>query len=434
MSVLFFEKEFSSNVSSSPKNIGYFKGLALKRYKEIGLPTSKNENWKYTNVKSLLKKPWTVEAESQPDSEIPLESENQLIFSNGLFIINKSTWDKNSIEVLQVSSDEITSEQRERIESTISTLEDGFAALTVGLGDDFFMIRVLPEARLKSPLVIRHLFSGIQSQENRYSASTIFLEVGRGSEVDVVEQVYGNDSFAIWSNTFLDISISQNARISLARLQSLSSESQYIGGVRIQQDRDSYANCVTFTQGGSVLRNSVVMEQRGDAATSECHGLYLCQGNEHTDHRVTIRHMKPHGVSRQLFKGVLKDYSRAVFNGKIFIAEGAQKVDSEQLNNNLLLSPRAEADSKPELEVYADDVKANHGSAIGQIDKDQLFYLMTRGIPKNEAIRILAKGFIEDVELKINSKALKPFVRVWIESGMAIFQESLETSRGFLGE
>ena len=143
-----------------------------------------------------------------------------------------------------------------------------------------------------------------------------------------------------------------------------------------------------------------------------------------------MRHLKPHGRSRQLYKGVLKGKSRSVFNGKIYIEKDAQQIDSNQLNNNLILSQGAEADSKPELEVYADDVKANHGSAIGRLDEDQLFYLMSRCLSKAEAVQYLARGFVRDVSLHLQSRALRAEAEKWILTQFSEFQKSIEEEAG----
>lgn len=185
-----------------------------------------------------------------------------------------------------------------------------------------------------------------------------------------------------------------------------------------------------MTASNGLVRQSYTIEQCGENAESSCNGLYLADGVEHSDHRVVMRHLKPNGRSRQLYKGVLKGKARTVFNGKIYIEKDAQKIDSNQLNNNLILSQGAEADSKPELEVYADDVKANHGSSIGRLDEDQLFYLRSRCLSRAEAVQYLARGFVRDVSLQLQSLRLRDAAEIWISKQFGEFQKSIEQEAG----
>ena len=181
-----------------------------------------------------------------------------------------------------------------------------------------------------------------------------------------------------------------------------------------------------LNSGAAWARGSLKIDIKGEHCEANIHGLTLARGEQHIDQRVEVNHHAALTTSSQLFKGVLKDHARGVLNGKIFIARDAQKVVSSQLNHNLLLSSTAEADTKPELEIYADDVKANHGASVGQLDEAKLFYLLSRAIPRHEAVQMLARAFAGDVLMKVPALALRELLSEQVAAVLPDFAPQME--------
>lgn len=399
------------------------KGLssgAFEAFEKLGFPDRKNENWKYTNINALLAKDlqFVPAADSQK-----VASGSGFHFKNG-HLVSAPQMDG----VLWKSLGAGSLGEGDLSEFPLaSQLADGFEALAVSAPSEILYIDIPANTVVAEKITLDFDFQS-GNEETLYQP-LVYVRIGKGSEAHFLEAINGNGREMV--NVRMQMQLADGARAHHVKLVHATESHRNVASLEVFQGRDSFFQSSCFTSGGKVLRHSVTVHQQESGAESVCNGLYLTKDKEHTDFRVNMRHLKPHGTSRQLYKGVLKDSSRAVFNGKIYIEKDAQKTDSSQLNNNLVLSRKAEADSKPELEVYADDVKANHGSAIGQLDQDQLFYLMSRAISREEAVKILARGFVEEVVLKVESPALREESLKWLEASLVNFQQSLEQSRGF---
>lgn len=406
---------------------------ALEQLVEKGFPTTQDEFWKYTDLNKHLKRPWQLisagglsERESQA---LAGPSASSLCFFNGVFTKGASDWNPE-LEVKSLESE---------LPKDFMGFENlsAFGLLNVAYQRDRVRVRVPKGVRLEHPVKVSYLLENLfelPTESSSLCNSWLELVVEEGAEIQLIEDFFQLAGFPTVTNNHLQITLEPNARCEHLRLINGEEGSQHFGQSFVCQQRDSFYSVTTMSAGSSFVRQSCTIEQVGENAESLCNGLYLCDGAQHSDHRVVMRHLKPHGMSRQLFKGVLKGRSRSVFNGKIYIEKQAQKIDSNQLNNNLILSPGAEADSKPELEVYADDVKANHGSAIGRLDEDQLFYLMSRCLSRSEAVQHLARGFVRDVSLQIRHRDLSACAESWISRQFGEFQKSIEQEAGVGGE
>ncbi len=393
---------------------------AFCAFERMGFPSRKNEDWKYTNINALL----ASDIQFVPAApEVKITTGNSFELRNGHLVgaqvLDGVSW--RSLGTRTLTDQDISDL------SSIS-FKDGFEALSLSAPSDILVIEVSSGASIKDVLTLNSIYSS--PVDTSFCQPLVLIQVGKGAELHLHENIQGKGSGLV--NSLVKLQLADSARVHHVKQVIASGSHKSISGLEVSQGRDSFFQSSCFFCGGKVLRHSVTVQQNGTGSESICNGLYLAKDKEHIDFRVNIRHLKPYGVSRQLYKGVLKDSSRAVFNGKIYIDKGAQKTDSSQLNNNLILSKKAEVDSKPELEVYADNVKANHGSTIGQLDKDQLFYLMSRAISREEAIKILAKGFVEEVLLKVESKELRACAYSWLENSLVDFQQSLEQSKRFV--
>jgi Fe-S cluster assembly protein SufD len=410
--------------SSSPVALPYLEklqDLAWSQFLELGLPNRTDEMWKYTNLASVLSSPLSL-VQKQKSLTTTLASDSKLVFLDGVLVALPAELIRQGLLITSSSARTLTESQAKKIYQSTSKVRDGVQAIGLSAPTDVVYIEVLKSTRLEKPLTIEYRSTGA----SHWIQPLMYIDVAENAELQLLEIAATGESEEGIINGQLQIAIGSRAQVHHLRSLSLSASTKYLSRVSVQQKLLSHYQSTILARGGSILRNVLIVEQQEPQAEAECNGLYLTENKEHSDHRVVIHHLAERGWSRQLYKGVLKDASRAVFNGKIYIGPGAQKVDSKQMNQNLVLDRRAEIDSKPELEVYADDVTANHGSAIGQLDPQQLFYLMSRAIPRPEAIRILSKGFIEEVVLKVRSKALRAASDEWMMLALDHFQKSVE--------
>ena len=203
------------------------------------------------------------------------------------------------------------------------------------------------------------------------------------------------------------MNIAKGSRVSHARFNLTQASGVQLGYTQIAQARDSFCETYQFSLSGRISREDLEIRLNESGAEVVLDGLYMTDGVRHVDHSTSVEHAAPHTTSSQLYKGILNDESRAVFNGRVRIHRDAQQVNASQLNNNLLLNKRAEVDTKPELEIDADDVKASHGATIGQIDPEHVFYLRARAIPEKEALQMIANGFAQDVAFRIRNTEIR---------------------------
>jgi Fe-S cluster assembly protein SufD len=217
-----------------------------------------------------------------------------------------------------------------------------------------------------------------------------------------------------FSNAVTEIVAGEGAVFDHYKLQRENDQSFHIGMLRIYADRNANAASCSISLGGALVRNEVAAVLDGEGADCTLHGLYLARGRQHVDNHTTLDHAKPHGSSRELYHGILGDAASAVFNGRIIVRPGAQKTDALQRNRNLLLSPDAVIDTKPQLEIYNNDVRCTHGATIGQLDAEALFYLRSRGIGAEEARNILIHAFAADIVERVKPAG----VRAWVEQAL----------------
>ncbi len=233
------------------------------------------------------------------------------------------------------------------------------------------------------------------------------IVLGRDSQVSVVESYVAPDSDIYLTNAVTDIVVGEGARLDHYKLQHESPRAFHIGRARVSQQRDSrFASC-SIAFGGRLVRNDVHAVLRGEGAECALNGLFVIGGQQHSDTHTVVDHAAPHGTSRQLYKGVLDGRARGVFNGRIVVRPGAQKTDAHQTNKNLLLADGVEVDSKPQLEIFADDVKCSHGAADGQLAAEALFYLKSRGLDEAAARALLTYGFASEVLARIPDATIR---------------------------
>ena len=383
-----------------------------------GLPTRSLEAWKYTNLAPLLEGEWVV-AEAFVDDELPArdlfpvydgDKSAEIALLNGRLVLPWSSKDFGPITVR-------TSNEVEALPA-LATFEPKSSgalgarrspiqgSLNASLLRDVIVIDIKPGTILKKPFVISTFSFGTESL-TKWSAAAprLVINVGAGCEFAIVE-MSGGEGRTI-NVPMTSINVAKGSRVSHARLNTNQDAGVQLGYTQISIGRDAFCETFQFTLGGRLSREDLDVHLTESGAEVSLDGLYLADRKRHVDHSTNVEHIAPHTTSSQLYKGILNDESRAVFNGRVHIHRDAQKSMAAQLNNNLILSKRAEIDTKPELEIDADDVKASHGATIGQIDPEHVFYLRARAIPEADAIKMLAKGFAQDVAFRIQNEAIR---------------------------
>ncbi len=395
---------------------------AMERFEELGFPSVKNEEWKYTNVAAIAKGNFTSTGSAAPSSlttdvnELaslgsPETASSQLIVVNGELRNELSSVAALPPEVVVIElSQAIADERYQEIVRTnlgrhADYIANGFTALNTALISTGVFVYIPKGVEVETPIQV--LFISDRSATSAASFPRILVVAEENSSATIVESYASTHDEEYFTNAVVEIALGDGARLEHYKVQRESLEAFHVATSVADLGRNSSYDSTTITFGAKLSRHDygVVMDHEG----AECwvDGLYLVTGSQHTDTHSLIDHRKPHCTSHQLYKGILDGNSRAVFNGKVFVRHDAQKTDAMQTNKNLLLSNEARVDTKPQLEILADDVKCAHGAAVGQIDEEELFYLETRGIHPDLARNLLTYGFAEEVIGKIKLDSIR---------------------------
>ncbi|MGH9802822.1 MAG: Fe-S cluster assembly protein SufD, partial [Blastocatellia bacterium] len=282
--------------------------------------------------------------------------------------------------------------------------DHAFTALnTANIGDGAF-VHIAKGKVVEAPI---HLLFISTATEPTVSHPRILIVAEEASIATVIESYASPNESVYFTNAVTEVFTAEGAVLDHYRLQEESERAFHIATTEVHQQRKSNYTSFAISLGAEIARHNLNVALNDEHIETTIDGLYIVTGRQHTDSHTVIDHLKPRCNSHQLYKGILDGRGRAVFNGKVFVREGALLTDARQLNKNLLLSPEAHVDTKPELEIFADDVKCSHGATVGQLEGDELFYLVSRGLPQERAQALLTFGFAEDVISKIKSKSVR---------------------------
>lgn len=379
---------------------------ALELLKTKGFPGPKAEEYKFTRLTKAISG-FDLKGSTAPESPSVIiedvkkkhEGANVLIFVNGSYD------DAESVVVSPAS--ELTIEplaSREDLSEWLESNDDEFAAQNDVYANSGVVVEVAKGKTVSSP-VICYYFS-VAGGSNTGFTKNLYL-ANESSHADFVHfhvsvgggKTYTNESKYYW--------VKSNADIGLYKIQEESSEAVYVGNTFVHQERDSRFSSYVFTFDGELVRNNLNIKIDGEGCESNMYGLYLTKGKTHVDNHTAVDHMQPNSVSNELYKGIIDDQSRGVFNGKIYVRQAAQKTNAFQSNGNILLSDKAIVNTKPQLEIWADDVKCSHGCTTGQLDEEAIFYLRARGIDKTKAQSMILLASVAEVIEKIKLGWLK---------------------------
>ena len=377
------------------------------------LPTRKTENWKYSSkyLKLTDEMAFSLPTAGKTGSALAVPG-YKVVFINGMMMPEASEYpDPSDILIRRFGdlSDAEASELAERLDSTLDRKAVQLAGLNSARFEDGLVIHLKSGAVLDQPLFIIH---EVTADASGSAFPRIFVDAGRNSQITLVEEYISSGQEAVMVNSVTEFTLAEGANVTNIRLSMGGDNVQHVGATGVRQQRSSRfeSHCVGF--GGPLRRHDLQVRLEGEGAECKLNGVFVTQGKQHFDNHTTIEHVAPHCDSEETYRNIAADSSHAVFNGRIHIHQDAQKSNANMNNNNLLLSTGAEIDTKPELEIYADDVKCAHGATIGQLDEESLFYLVSRGIGRREANVLLIMAFINELVAQIPVEAVKETVHI----------------------
>jgi Fe-S cluster assembly protein SufD len=388
---------------------------ALERFAQSGYPTTRDEEWKYTNVSRIERQAFLAIAETAAEIDAASallgtlaperETGHWLVFVNGRHAPSLSSLRPLPAGVELGSLAQALQQMPEMLEPYLSdrTAQTVFGGLNTAFMADGAWLHVPQDTLIEEPIHL--LFLATQNGAAVYPRNVLVAEPG--ARATVIEHYAGLDDVVYLTNAVTQIFTARGAVLEHYKLQQESAQAFHVAGVHAQQQQDSRLESHSISLGALLARNDITTAFGAPGCEVTLNGLYLVGGRQHVDNHTRVEHAAPHGTSHEYYRGGMDGTSRAVFNGKVIVHAGAQKTNAHQANHNLLLSRDAEVDTKPQLEIYADDVQCTHGATVGQIDDEQLFYLQSRGIEAGMAQSLLVHAFAHDVIERIRVESLR---------------------------
>jgi len=408
------------HTAESPAWLAALRADALEQFRARGLPTLRDEDWKYTDLRPLEKHRFAAangegEGEGGAAALVKEAALHSVTPHRLVFVNNRLRADLCKLpDVAGLSVGSLRTAQLEHPEALRPHLDQlaargrhGFTLLNSAAMDDGAVITVADGAIIDAPLEI--LFLSAAAAPVMVQPRNLIV-AGRGSAVTVIERYLSASASATLTNAVTEITAADNAIVNHLRLQQESGAAHHVGGVFADAAADSTVNTTAVILGGAWVRNDVTVRLNKPGARVTMNGLCIGAGRRHMDNHTRVEHAAPHCNSSELYKSVLGGRARSVFHGRILVRPGAVKTDAYQSNRNLLLSPEARADSKPQLEIYADDVRCSHGATTGQLDGDALFYLRARGIGGDRARAMLVMAFAAEVLRGVTGDTMRRYL------------------------
>jgi Fe-S cluster assembly protein SufD len=407
---------------------------AFDRFCALGFPTTRDEDWRFTNVRPLSRVPFRLAVEAagvspqwlvgSPVGDLGVA---RAVFVNGRFApalsalagLPRGVSVRGLADVLSADPERV----RPHLTGDPSAERHAFDALNSAFFRDGAFVQVDAGAVVEQPIHL--LFVSAPDGQPSVSHVRTVVVAGAKSRATVVESYFGLDGARpYFVNPATTVTAGEGATLAHAKVVAERTRAFHVGGVRVRQQCDSTMSSLVAVLGGELVRNDLYVTLAGEGATATLHGLYLATGEQHVDNFTQIEHASANCSTREVYKGILDGASHAVFHGRIIVRPGAQNTDAKQTNNNLLLSPDARVNTKPQLEIYADQVKCTHGATIGEVDEDAIFYLRSRGIARDSAASLLTYAFASEILEAIRSDPLRVGLRDallrWLPGGAAL--------------
>ena len=418
----YFKERFDrlqSGINGS--NLAGISQKAFSAFNKLGIPASRHEEWKYTRIASLFNKDFEfpVEQTSSISKEelnafrLPgHELANELIFINGIFSSSLSSIRSEKQLMIMSLEKAANNEYKDIVAKHLGHsglyLRDGINALNTAFVQGGVFIFIKENQIVDHPVYIYNITDSRVG--NTFSQPRSLAYISENSQVQFVQAFVTIGSADGFTNEVMEIVVEKAARLEYYKIQNESIQSSSVSTTHIRQVGKSYTHTVTISLDGGMVRNNLNMVLDAEFCESHLYGLYFQQGQSHIDNHTIVDNVKPNCFSNQLYKGIMDGSSTGVFNGKIFVQRDAQKTNAYQSNKNILLSDLASVNTKPQLEIFADDVKCSHGCTIGHLDDEGLFYLQSRGITEKNAKSLLLHAFADDILEKINIPVIRDYI------------------------
>ncbi|MGH8279321.1 MAG: Fe-S cluster assembly protein SufD [Gammaproteobacteria bacterium] len=391
---------------------------AFRRFAEHGFPAERHEDWKYSNTRALQKlrlhsavtQPAALDSQWLAPAELQLPGARRLVFVDGVPVANLGT--RTQADGLKITPlAQALGDGSGRLEKLLLPealwADDPFTALNTAFLAHGVLIAIADAAHIAAPLQV--LFVSTPQSAPQVSHPRVIVRLGKNARLTLIESHYGLERAANFTNSCTQIDLGAGAALDYLAMQREAAGDFHVSRVYASQHENSRLETHTYNLGGQWVRNDLKISLEAPGASVRMDGLYLVDQHRHVDNHTRIDHLVPHTSSDELYRGIIRERGHAVFNGKVVVAEPAIKTDAIQTNNNLLLTRNGEIDTKPELEIYADDVKCAHGATIGQLDEEALFYLRSRGLDLETARALLTGAFARVITGRIADPKLRQF-------------------------
>ena len=388
---------------------------AIKKFEEEGFPTKRLENWKYTSLKKTLQHDYKLfpsksEALEFKDIESFLINDIEsykIIFVDGKYCSHLSETTHDGMDICILSSALTQSKYDLVIENYFDKIakKDGITSLNTAFSSEGSFIHIPKNIQVDKPIQIIYFSTG-KNESVLYQPRNLVV-VDENSQVEIIEKYHSLNDNSVLVNTVTEIYADKKSNIKHYKIQNDNNTSSLIDNTFVSQEHSSSYSLHTFSFGGELIRNNLNIFQNDERIESSINGITIIDDNQHVDHNTLIHHRKPNCNSYQDYNGIFGGKSVGVFNGRVLVEKEAQKTNAFQANNNVLISDKAAINTKPQLEIFADDVKCSHGGTVGQLDKNALFYLRSRGIAEKEATALMMYGFANKVLTSVEIPEIK---------------------------
>jgi len=408
---LAFEEDLYQN-----DRVAQARASALKVFEEKGFPSKKEEAWKYTSLEALIQKDYALFPKSESSIELNEVKKYflydtdtyKVIFIDGVYSPFLSNTTHDGLDVCLMSAALSKPKYRQLIDTYFNKIapeDDSMTALNTSYAKEGAYIYIPKSVVAEKPIEIIHFSSG--NETALWLQPRNLIVVDENAQVQIIERHQSLKEHPVVTNSVTEIYVHQSAFLDYYKLQNDLPSASLIDNTSIVQEKNSHASVHTFSLGGKLIRNNLRYFHKGEHILSTLKGVTILHDKQHVDHATLVHHAQPNCESHQDYKGIFAERSEGVFNGQILVDKIAQKTNAFQQNNNILLDDKATVNTKPQLEIFADDVKCSHGCTIGQLDEEALFYLRSRGIPKKEAKALLTYAFANNVLESVQLPSLK---------------------------
>ncbi len=416
----FIQTKFNNEPFSGNGSLQALSKKGIELFNQQGIPTVKHEEWKYTRMGGVLNKDFSyandltaVTAKDVDEFRLPGNKEaNELVFVNGIYHAKLSTIRSSADELIILPlSEAVNGEYKTIIDNNLGHSAnyhtDGINALNNAFAHNGLLIAVKKDKSVEHPLYCYYINDA--RTVNVLSQPRTLIHVGVNAEVFLVEEEVTLGTSDSFINKVSEIVVEENANVHIYKIQNEDSHSSCVKTTHVRQLGISKVNSVTITLNGGIIRNNLNFILEAPGCESNMYGLYCVKGNTHVDNHTIVDNQMPNSLSNELYKGIIDENATGVFNGKIFVRKDAQKTNAYQSNKNILLRDTATINTKPQLEIFADDVKCSHGCTIGRLDEDALFYLKARGVGDKEAKALLLHAFAGEILDKIELPSIREY-------------------------